>query len=92
MKSLREKRSQKMIDAMFDGLEDDHLKVVMEVLYGLKDETSLDEFRRMNEQNLEDIKKEMELTEAVSIPVEITELKPTDNITYTINGNDTTND
>ena len=44
-----------MIDAMFDGLEDDHLKVVMEVLYGLKDETSLDEFRRMNEQNLSNV-------------------------------------
>jgi hypothetical protein len=55
-----------MINAMFAGLEEDvTLKTVMEVMYGLKPESALDELREMNDENIKHIVDRMELTEAV---------------------------
>lgn len=61
MKTLRQQKAERMIEAMFAGLEDDHLKTVMEVMYGLKDESVLDELRLVNEQNAKDINERMTL-------------------------------
>ena len=52
-----------MIRQMFRGLEDDlALKTVIEVMYGLKDESVLDELREVNEKNRKMIEAKMELT------------------------------
>jgi len=61
MKTLRKQKAERIITAMFEGLEDDPLKTVMEVMYGLKDEAVLDELRLINEQNLKDINERMTL-------------------------------
>lgn len=62
MKTLRQQKAERLIEAMFSGLEDDPLKTVMEVMYGLKDEAVLDELRLINEQNAKDINERMTLS------------------------------
>lgn len=61
MKTIRQQKAEKVIEAMFSGLEDDPLKAVMEVIYGLKDESVLDELRLINEENAKDINEKMTL-------------------------------
>lgn len=57
--------AEKMINAMFVGLDEDvTLKTVMEVMYGLKPESVLDELKNVNEENIKEIVERMELSEA----------------------------
>lgn len=67
-KTIDQLNVEKTISRMFKGLEDDiSLKTVIEVMYGLKPESVLDELREVNEANEKIILKKMELEE---VPVE----------------------
>ena len=61
-KSLKQQSAEKVINAMFAGLEDDQiLKSVIEVMYGIRPESDLDELARINEGNLKLINEKMAL-------------------------------
>lgn len=61
-KSLKQQGAEQVINALFAGLEDDqNLKSVIEVMYGLRPESDLDELRRINEENLKLINEKMAL-------------------------------
>ena len=62
-RTIEQQNNENMIRQMFRGLEDDlALKTVIEVMYGLKDESVLDELREVNEKNRKMIEAKMELT------------------------------
>lgn len=72
-KSLAQKKMSKVIDVMFEGMDDEYLKTVMKVLYCGEDEAVLDEMAKQHEKDLEAIKAQMELEniyEVVVKPVE----------------------
>ena len=61
-KSLKQQDAEKVINALFAGLDDDvNLKTALEVMYGLRPESDLEELARINEQNLKMINEKMEL-------------------------------
>jgi hypothetical protein len=62
-KTIQQQRNERMVDAMFAGLENDiSLKTAMEVMFGLRPESDLDELRKINEDNLKAITEQMTLT------------------------------
>lgn len=63
-KTLKEQNAEKVIDAMFaGGLEDDiALKTVMRVMYGLEDESVLDELKKVNDENVKNLTENMTAT------------------------------
>jgi len=64
-KTIKQQNAEKMINAMFVGLDEDvTLKTVLEVMYGLKPESVLDELKNVNDENIKEIVDRMELTEA----------------------------
>lgn len=67
-KTIDQLNVEKTISRMFKGLDDDiALKTVIEVMYGLKPESVLDELKAVNEVNEKIILKKMELEE---VPIE----------------------
>jgi len=68
-KTIKQQNSEKFIEKLFDGLDDPSLKAVFRVMYGLEDETVLDQLRIVNEQNLKDIESALTITDA-AVPEE----------------------
>ncbi len=68
-KTIKQQNSEKFIEKLFDGLDDPCLKAVFRVMYGLDDETVLDQLRIVNEQNLKDIESALTITDA-AVPEE----------------------
>jgi hypothetical protein len=62
-KTIKQQNSEKFIEKLFDGLDDPCLKAVFRVMYGLDDETVLDQLRIVNEQNLKDIESALTITD-----------------------------
>ena len=61
-KSLKQQGAEKVINALFAGLDEDvNLKTALEVMYGLRPESDLEELARINEENLKLINEKMEL-------------------------------
>jgi len=61
-RTIQQQNAEKVIDAMFAGLGDDTaLKTVMRVMYGLDDESVLDELKRVNDANMEALNERMAL-------------------------------
>jgi hypothetical protein len=63
-KTIKQQNTEKFIEKLFDGLDDPCLKAVFRVMYGLEDETVLDQLRIVNEQNLKDIESALTITDA----------------------------
>lgn len=60
-KSLKQQSAEKVINALFAGLEEDvNLKCVLEVMHGLRPESDLEELARINEENLKMINEKMQ--------------------------------
>lgn len=85
-KSIKQQQAEKVIDAMFASLPDDiNLRTALEVMYGLRPESDLDELRRINEENYQMINQKLELTtDASGNLIEAVEKKSND----IINGSD----
>jgi len=62
-KTIKQQNTEKFIEKLFDGLDDPCLKAVFRVMYGLEDETVLDQLRIVNEQNLKDIESALTITD-----------------------------
>lgn len=60
-KSLKQQSAEKVINALFAGLEEDvNLKCALEVMHGLRPESDLEELARINEENLKMINEKMQ--------------------------------
>lgn len=62
-KTIKQQNTEKFIEKLFDGLDDPCLKAVFRVMYGLEDETVLDQLRIVNEENLKDIESVLTITD-----------------------------
>jgi hypothetical protein len=62
-KTIKQQNTEKFIEKLFDGLDDPSLKAVFRVMYGLEDETVLDQLRIVNEQNLKDLESALTITD-----------------------------
>ena len=59
-KTIKQQSAEKVIDAMFAGLQDDiSLKTALEVMYGLRPESDLEILARVNEENLKTLSEKM---------------------------------
>jgi hypothetical protein len=62
-KTIQQQSSERLIEALFSGLDEDiSLKTAMEVMFGLRPESDLDELRKVNEENLKSIEEKMQIT------------------------------
>jgi hypothetical protein len=62
-KTITQQNAEKIIDALFWGLDGDiNLKTALRVMNGLEDESVLDELRAVNEENHKLINERLELT------------------------------
>lgn len=68
-KTLAQKKMEKVVDMMFEGMDDEYLKTVMKVVYCGEDEAVLDEMAKQHLADLEAIKREMELVGDAENPV-----------------------
>lgn len=68
-KTLAQKKMEKVVDIMFEGMDDEYLKTVMKVVYCGEDEAVLDEMAKQHLADLESIKQQMELVGDTSSPV-----------------------
>jgi len=60
--TIKQQNAEKIINALFSGLEDDvNLKMALRVMNGLEDESVLDELRAVNEENMKLINERLEL-------------------------------
>lgn len=67
-KTLAQKKMEKVVDMMFEGMDDEYLKTVMKVVYCGEDEAVLDEMAKQHLADLESIKQQMELVGDTSSP------------------------
>ena len=59
-KTIKQQSAEKVIDAMFAGLQDDiSLRTALEVMYGLRPESDLELLARVNEENLKTLSEKM---------------------------------
>lgn len=68
-KTIKQQNAERAIEKMFEGLDDPSMKAVFRVMWGLDDESILDEVKRVNEENLRDIQQALTITDA-AIPDE----------------------
>lgn len=64
MKTLQQKKTEKMINLMFQGLEDDLLKQALLVAYAGEDEKTMDEMLVANEQDFIKTIEQMKIQDA----------------------------
>lgn len=82
-KTLEQKRMKKNIDAMFQGLDDEYLKTLLEVAYCGEDPAILDEYEKQQKADLEAIERHMKLSanEVVMTEEEKEKINSIDNVT-----------
>lgn len=62
-KSLKQQSAEKLINALFVGLDEDiNLRTTMEVMYGLRPESDLEELANINRENISHVNEKMNLT------------------------------
>ena len=62
-KSLKQQSAEKLINALFVGLDEDiNLRTTMEVMYGLRPESDLEELANINRENISNVNEKMNLT------------------------------
>jgi len=87
-KTLEQKRIQKSINKMFEGVDDDYLKTILEVAYCGEDPSVLDEFEKQRQADIELIEKYTELIEKRELDEKPPELqKKTSNDNVITDGN-----
>lgn len=79
-KSLEQKRMKKNIEAMFQGMDDDYLKTLLEVAYCGEDPAILQEYEKQQRADLEAIEQHMKLNAAEVVMTEEEKLNSVDNV------------
>jgi len=101
--TIKQQNAEKIINALFSGLEDDvNLKMALRVMNGLEDESVLDELRAVNEENMKLINERLELNAVAPVTdvvydahgkklinerLELTAVAPVTDVVYDAQGN-----